>query len=479
MATWAEDIVGSISLGDRRLEERLSVLVETLAEQPEASIPQSCGNWAATLAAYRFFDNAAVVPETLIASLAQATAAQCQAQPCILAVQDTTSLDYSTHRKTTGLGPLDHVHCRGLLMHTTLAVSPDGVPQGVLDLHVWARDPKTVGKRHQRHALPIEAKESAKWLRALQRTEERLGAGVRVVTVADREADVYALFALAHTLRGAWLIRARHDRKLHGAEGRLLAAVERAPVTARLTVEAPRHDKRPGRQAVVEVRSASVVLMPPKRQQAALARWWAAHPEAEHVAPAVLRPLRVGVVLVTEVEAPPGEAPLRWLLLTNLPVEQPEQVLMCVQYYRLRWLVERYHFVFKSGCQVERLQLGDAERLRRALAVYAGVAWRLLWLTHEARVHPEASCLVAFTEEEWRVLAVVTPRLVLLPESVPSLRTVVRQVAALGGFLGRTGDGEPGVKTLWRGLRRLNDMVLTYRALQKHPDLLPREPTCV
>ena len=474
MAAWASEIVGDIELGDRRLNQRLVTLVETFVGHPAASIPEACGTWAETEAAYRFFNNEAVLPEEIIEAMAEATAKRCQGLPLVLAVQDTTSLDYTTHTDTVGLGPLEHPKRRGLFDHSALVVNPDGgVPMGLISQQVWARDSESVGKSDKRKGLPVEAKESARWLLGLRQTEARLGPTVRVLSVADREADIYELFALAHELEGDWLIRARHDRRLVGDERHLLATVEQAPVCAWTTVELSRTDKRETRLAKLEVRRAQVVLVPPRRADGVIDKWWAGHPEVERLAPKKLRPVRVGVVLVDEVDAPKGAKPVRWLLLTSLPVETTEQALAVVGYYRLRWLVERYHFVLKSGCQVEKLQLETAERLRRALAVYSEVAWRLLWLTYEARAHPEASCTPVFDETTWRVLCVADSPTAMVPVTPPDLRTVVRKIAMLGGFLGRKGDGEPGVKTLWRGLRRLDDMVAAYRILREHPDLLP------
>jgi hypothetical protein len=426
MAAWTEDVIGEIALGDERLVDRLKVLIEAFATRPGHAIPQACETRAATYAAYRFFDNEKVDPAEITESMALATAARCQGEDRILAVQDTTALDYSSHAKTAGLGPLENPTRRGLFVHTTLAVSTDGVPLGILDRQVWARDPEDVGKRHRRKELPIEAKESAKWVRSLEHTAQRLGPGVRVLAVADREADVYELFAVAHELDVEWLIRARHDRKLDGEEGQLLAAVERAVPCLCTTVEVAGTEKRHARQARLEVRRAAVVLLPPKRAQVVIRRWWEEHPQVERLAPERLRPVRVGVVLATEVDPPAGAEPVRWLLLTSLPVETPEQVLTCLAYYRLRWLVERYHFVLKSGCEVERLQLETAERLERALAVYAGVAWRLLWLTYEARVHPQAPCTEVVDDDAWRLLTAVTSPRMPLPTSPPDVRTVVR-----------------------------------------------------
>lgn len=302
MAVWTNEVVTEIALGDARLNRRFATLVATFLERPAASIPEACGTWTATQAAYRFFDNATVVPEQIIRAMAQATAQRCHGLPRVLAVQDTTSLDYTTHTDTTDLGPLENLKRRGLFVHTTLAVNPDGgVPVGIIGQQVWARDPTTVGKRHQRKEVPIEGKESARWLVGLKETEACLGPAARVVTVADREADIYELFALAHELEGEWLIRARHDRRVQGDAQRLRATVAPAPICAQTTVELPRTAKREARLAQLVVRRAQVVLVPPQRAVGVIRRWWTEHPEIAHLAPEKLHPVRVGVVLVSEV----------------------------------------------------------------------------------------------------------------------------------------------------------------------------------
>ena len=469
--TWISEVAGEIELGDERLRKRFLTLAETFLEKPASSIPEACRTWAATQAAYRFFDNEAVVPDELTDAMAKATAGRCQGLSRVLVVQDTTSLDFTGHTDTVGLGPLEHTRHRGLLVHTALAVDPQGgVPLGIVSQLVWARDPQTVGKRDQRKDVPVEAKESARWLISLLETEAHLGASVRVLSVADREADVYELFVLAQEVKGDWLIRARHDRNLVGSEGRLIATVEQQKVSATSTVTLPRTNDRVARRATLAVRQAQVVLVPPGRHTEQIAAWWAEHGEATHLVPPVMAPLHVGVVLVTEVAPPIGVKPIRWLLLTNQPVETTEQALACVADYRLRWLIERYHYVLKSGCQVEKLQLETAARLRRALVVYSEVAWRLLWLTYEARTEPDATCSTVFTDLTWQLLWMKVRPKIPLPMVPPTLRTVTRQTAQLGGFLARKGDGEPGVKTLWRGLRRLQDMEAGALLFQQHPE---------
>lgn len=168
-------------------------------------------------------------------------------------------------------------------------------------------------------------------------------------------------------------------------------------------------------------------------------------------------------VLAEEAHPPPGVPPLCWLLLTTMPVPDFATARQYVQWYSARWLIERYHYVLKSGCRVEALQLETAERLERALATYAVVAWRLLWLTYEARRQPQAPCTVVLDAHEWHALACTIQRTPTPPMVAPTLAEAVRWIAQLGGFLGRRHDGDPGAKTLWRGLQRLHDIAATWQ----------------
>ena len=464
MGERAAAVMGPMDLGDARLNRRVESLVEQLIEHPEDSIPVACGSWAATIAAYRLLDNESVRPEAIVAGVAQATVARCPSEGVLLAVQDTTSIDYTSHQATEGLGPLESPLKRGVFVHTTLAVTPDGTPLGVLDQQLWARDSETPGKRQQRAALPIEAKESAKWLRSVRRSLERVSGGCQVVTVADREADVYEVFALATELACAWLIRARHDRRLSGAAGSVEQTVAASPVLATQTVEVSRQVNHPARIATVEVRALQVTVAPPRpKGKRAKADWWTAHPDVEPVGPSTMGDLALGVILVSEPDPPQGVAPVQWLLVTSLPLTTVSAVLTCIRYYRLRWLVERFHYVLKSGCQVEKLQLGHAARLQRALTIYSAVAAWLLQATHLARTTPDGPATLIMADEVWRVLLRVRYPHRPLPAEPPTVREAIRLVAQLGGFLARTGDGEPGEKTIWRGFRRLADMVFAWQ----------------
>ena len=214
-----------------------------------------------------------------------------------------------------------------------------------------------------------------------------------------------------------------------------------------MTVCVPRKDGQPGRQATLAVRYGAFALQPPST-----------HPRRQELPTLPLRTL-----LVEEVNAPAGVKPLQWLLLTTLLIESFADAERLVRWYTYRWRIERYPFTLKSGCRLEELQLETAERLRRALALYAMAAARLLHLTYLARQEPEAPCEPAVSAEEWEVLWRQFRPGEALPAQPPPLREAIRWIGRLGGFLGRKGDGEPGVKALWRGLRQLQAMVIGFR----------------
>jgi len=450
---WSALELRHVDLGDQRLDRRLVKLVDDLLHAPEASVPQAAGGWAATKAAYRFWDNPRVDPDDIRAAHRDVTLERLgghRHEP-LLVVQDTTSFDFTHHPGTTRLGYLAHSKRSGFWLHTALAVSAAGVPLGPLDQRTWVRDPSGLGKRALRNKKETADKESRRWLDALAATEAALPAGQEVVTVADREADFYDLFAAPRRPGSHLLIRAKPRRRVRHAERLLGRAVRATEAAGTMAVELRRGDDRPPRRAVLTVRFATLDVAPPST-----------HPRRKD-----LPHLRLTAILAEEEHPPAGQEPVRWWLLTTLPVTTLGDATRAVGWYALRWLVERYHYVLKSGCRIERLQLETAERLQRAVATYAVVAWRLLWLAYEARRDPGASCEAVLPPEQWRVLHQVVEKSKPLPTVPPSLREAVRQIARLGGFLARKGDGEPGVKTIWRGLRRLEDLV-TGSKLARH-----------
>lgn len=441
---WAHAVVGTPDLGDRRRVRRVQQLVTCLADQPDASIPTACGDWATTKAAYRLWATADRVPEfaeRLRAGHTQATKAQLPVGR-VLAVQDTTTLDWTDHPATTELGPIGRGTQRhGLLVHSTLALTTDGVPLGLLDQQVWARDVTAHGKKHTRRMRATAEKESQKWLDGISHAATNLPDEVELIHIGDAEADIYDLFAYAQTTATQFLIRACQDRGTT-AGMRLEATLESQPVADVRVIELARTSRRAPRSARLELRWTSVTLTAPHRR---------ADPG-----------VTVDAILVQEVEAPAGVEPVRWLLLTTVPVTTLDEAWERVGWYRYRWRIERYHYVLKSGCQIETRQLRTAARLASCLALYALVAVRVLHLKELAEATPDAPGTDLVSVEEWQVLWTKRHPGTAPPAGTPTLRMVVRELAQLGGFLARRGDGEPGVKVIWRGLQRLNDLLEGY-----------------
>lgn len=446
MQAWAENELRFADLGDKRLNRRLIKLVEALAAQPTASVPQATGSWANTKAAYRFWDLPHLKAETIRSAHYASTQQRLAAHSTILAIQDTTDLDFTHHPKTKGLGYLETPYQQGLKVHSVLAVSVAGVPLGILDQQVWHRPKAELGKARQRRTRASGAKESQRWLDSQHKTLERVPQTSRVITIADREADIYALFAQPRRKGAELLIRSTHNRKLQQESGYLQEVLRSTAPAGRVKVKVERGNDRPARQAKLTIRYCKVELAPPRH----------------HLQRSQLKAVKLQAILLEEESPPKGIKPLSWTLLTSLEVDSLAEAVQCAEWYCLRWLVERYHYVLKSGCGIEELQLEKAERIERALATYSIVAWRLLWLTYEVRRDGAQSCEVVLERVEWQSLYCHKHGVVQAPQKPPSLREAVGWIAQLGGFMGRKGDGEPGVKTIWRGLKRLNDIASTW-----------------
>jgi hypothetical protein len=449
--SWAWDELRGTRLGDPRLELRLPRMVEDFAEHPEASCPEALGR-AGAKAACRFWDNSRVQAGDVLAGHAQETARRGMEYPVVLVAQDTTEINLTAHAATKGLGYLGSPDCRGLLLHTLLAISPAGIPLGVLRQFTWTRPLEQLGKRHRRRQTSLEDKESQRWLDGLTATAESLAQHPHVVLMADRESDLFDLFAARRPKHVDLLVRVcREKRRVEHPAQYLDAALQEEPVRGHVQIEIPPRPNRPGRKATMAVRWLSLEVHAPCHGPK--------RPSVE-----------LTFILVEEIDPPQGEKPVRWLLATTLKVESLADALQCVQWYAYRWIIERFHFVLKSGCKIEQRQLETVARMERAIPVFSIVAWRLLWLTLQARETPATPCTVILEEFEWKVLCATAggrTRRRPLPAEPPTLREAVRMIAQLGGFLGRKCDGEPGPQTLWRGLRRLHDLGQGWLAAQR------------
>jgi hypothetical protein len=450
---WADQELAHAQLPDQRLVRRLMRIATDFAQRPTAPIPQACGAWGRTKAAYRFFDNDAVQPETILAAHVQATVQRLQAHPVVLCAQDTTTLNYSTHPQTRGLGPISNNRDKtlGLFLHSTLALTPAGQPLGLLHAQTWARSRRHFGRSsHQRNRTPRAQKESQKWmdsLNACQALAAQCG-DTLLINVADREGDLYDLFQQALALRAAprvhLLVRAQHDRQVAHPQKYLWDFLAAQRPQARLEIKVPRKAGQPGRLATLVIRFAPVTLRPPclKQDQPAVSLW---------------------AVEAREGRPPKGAKPICWRLLTTLPVATAEAAIEKVRWYALRWQIEVIHKVLKSGCQIEQRQLETTARLRRVLMVDLIVAWRVLSLCKAARQTPEGLASDWLSGEEWRALWCYHQQRPCPPRRSPTLRQAVRWIAQLGGFLARRSDGEPGPIVVWRGLRELQAITAAWK----------------
>jgi hypothetical protein len=399
----------------------------------------------------------------------------------VILAEDTTEVDVTRpEQQVVGAGPLDGGARRGALLHLLHSFTPDGTPLGTLRALAWVRAEEVVCaslSRAERAAIPIEEKESHRWVETLRRAgEEALHCpATQLICVADSEADIYEVLVegTAEPRRLDWIVRACQNRALACEKDDPTAAKslrEQAlaqPVLFTQTIQVRgrktkvacetrgRRQPRQSRKAEVEVRAARVTLRPP----------WRADRKLPEVA--------VNVVLASECNPPQDDVPVEWLLLTSLPVEGEEQVRQVIQYYCVRWMIEVFFRVLKSGCRVEERRFEKIDRLLSCMAVYLIVAWRTLQVCRLGRGCPEISCEAVFEPAEWKSVWKVVHR-AEPPDVPPRLGEIVRLVAQLGGYVNRRRGNPPGPQTIWIGLQRMHDFALCWQLFRPDPRASPQ-----
>ena len=460
-------MVLTVDLNDKRLNSRLAEVLTQLSERPMASIPAACGGHAETTAAYRLCDNDNATFERILMPHTDATRKRMSEQEIALLVQDTTEIDVTRpNQQVDGAGPLDGGSRRGMFLHLLHAFTPDGTPLGTLAGEPWAREDglRMPESRLERAAIPIEDKESYRWLEALRKAQAEANRcpKVQIISICDSEADIYEVLAegQAEPHQIDWIVRGCQNRALKPEAGEIATGHIREfliaqPVlfchTIKLRGREPkvacdtrvRHQTRVSRQAHVEVRSGRVTLRPPRRRDGKL--------------PEVV----VNVVLVREIKAPKNEEPVEWLLLTSLPVDTADQVRQVIRYYSVRWMIEIFFRVLKSGCRIEDRRFENLNRLQTCLAMYLIVAWRTLYVCRLGRACPDINCEAIFEPAEWksvwRIVHNSNP-----PLHPPTLGEMTLMVAQLGGYIHRKGS-HPGPQTVWIGLQRTYDFAICWK----------------
>lgn len=471
---WAAKESKSVALGDDRLNRRYGEILRELGSQPGRSIPAAVGGSAEMAAAYRFLDNSKVEFAAILEAHIDATRQRMAQESCVLLVQDTTTLDLTRPaQQVEGAGPIHgDSNRRGLMLHLLVALSSTGVPLGVVYAEIWARadeprDSGTESMQPYRKRVDIEMRESMRWIEAMRWASELASEDPdrEIICICDSEADIYELIdeAEAGPENLRWLIRGSHNRAVRPTEScdsRLLKEqVQASPVQRSYSLDLPtrtsllkietrrRKVSRDARTAEIEVRACSVELCRPQRSRG----------EPRH---------SINVVMLSEVtigtqEDP--EDPLEWMLLSNLAIEDQEQVDRVIALYQQRWSIEVFFRTLKSGCGVEKHRFTHVDRSIRMVAICLVITWRTLYVSRLGRDMEDLCCTVIFAEEEWKGLYQLHFRR-RPPKKPPALQEMVCMLAELGGYVNTPSRGHPGAQTIWIGMQRLNDIAACWLA---------------
>lgn len=430
--SWAEHTFGSVQLHDMRRTRRAVQAASKLAENPLDSLPAQMQTWKETKALYRLLDEPDVTCAALMQPHLQQTREQANCAPVVLLVQDTTAIDLSHRHKISGVGQIGNERGRGFFVQTVLAVRPQTREVlGCMAQEPFVRIPAPEGEqRYQRRKR--EERESDVWIRQVQAigTPEPTS---RWVHVGDRGADMFPFFQACQATQTHFLVRAAQNRRVQENEEVITYSLDRArafPSQASRPFEVPARHGHPGRSTQLQLAFGQMTLLPPR-----------------HEPRAGKEPLTVWVIRVWEEQAPEGEEPLEWILLTSVPTTTLEAAWERVDWYGYRWLAEDYHQCLKSGCRIEQRQLQSVDGLIRLLGLLSPLAVRLLQVRAYAREDPERP---AHEVIEPLLLAVVAQRSGHSPATM-TIGSFWTEVARLGGYLARSHDGPPGWRTIWKG----------------------------
>lgn len=452
--------------GDARLTKRIQKIADALSRRPNTTIPTAMVTRSEYEACYRFFDNEKVTPAKILQPHINATYQRIRQLEVALIVQDTTELDLTRPKQQVeGAGPMDGESRRGAFYHPQVAFAPSGVSLGIVGEQSWTRDaiskaPKAE-KDKKRKRLPIEEKESYRWIVGLKAVQAAAQAcpETTCVCMGDSEADIYELFA-AHadcqTPNLELLVRGGQNRNttqkqdwvdvVRGMPKLGEQVVNIRARTAKVgTGKSARSRSRDARTAELEIRKATIQVCRPAHARSHL--------------PATIT---LNAVLCEEVNPPEGEAPICWFLVTTLPIDTDEDVQRVIQYYCIRWQIEVFFRTLKSGCRVEYRRFEAIDRVLNCVALLSVVAWRLMYMCHLGRECPDIDCEVVFEPSEWKSVYAILGK-EIPTEGCPTLNDVIRAIARLGGFIDRP-KNDPGTQTLWIGLQRAYDLSNAWNA---------------
>ncbi len=455
-AHWTDREVDEGVFKDARLGKRFRELLIQLGGGMGESIPFACQDWANTKAAYRFFSNDRVQEGDILSGHFGATRERFEAtEGTVLLLQDTTEFSYERARpelvgmtKSVNTGkdkkgrPRSHTLC-GILMHSSLAVTTDGLPLGLAAVKFWTRKKfkgtAALKKKINPTRVPIEQKESVRWLDNLRQSIDLLGDPSRCIHVGDRESDIFELYCLTQELGTHFIVRMQTDRLAGDGAHTISSEMEEIAIKGLHRVQV--RDQNGEMTAVtLELKCKRIHVQPPIGKQKRY--------------PA----LDLTVIHATERDAPKGRKPIDWKLMTDLPARTRAEVIEKIDWYALRWKIEVFHKILKSGCKAEDSKLRTADRLANLMAVYCILSWRVFWLTMLNRAAPDAAPTTALTASEINLLDQLVVDAGSRRCRPGTLSYYLTKLARLGGYLARSNDPPPGNTVIWRGLSRLTDI---------------------
>ena len=453
---WFDDELAGCSLADERLNKRLRKLLAQIGSSMGQSIPLVCQDWANAKAAYRFFSNERVSEADILAGHFQSTHDRTAATAGLLLVlHDTTEFTYRREKpEAIGItksinsgrdkaGRLRaHTVC-GILMHSSLVVTTEGLPLGLAAVKFWTRKKfkgtNALKKKINPTRIPIEEKESIRWLENLKQSTELAGDPGRCVHIGDRESDIFGLFCTAQEVGTHFLVRTCVDRLAGDGDHTISEEMAEVEVKGLHRVEV-RDNNGDLDEAILEIRYRRIRVLPPIGKQKRY--------------PA----LTLTVLHAEERGTPKNREKIDWKLITDLPIRSRKDAIEKLDWYALRWKIEVFHKILKSGCKAEEAKLRTAQRLANLISIYCIVSWRVFWMTMLNRSNPHAPPALALTETEIGLLDHLVQD---MPQKPPRRRTLshyLTKIARLGGYLARASDPPPGKTVMWRGLSRLTDI---------------------
>jgi hypothetical protein len=457
---WIGDELKGCRFQDARHGRRLRCMLEQFSNRIGGSIPFACQDWANTKAAYRLLSSDRVTEHAILAGHYEATRDRSLGDDApLLILHDTTTFTYNrtdvaavgiTHRSFTRKdrdGRPQHSVVCGLQMHSSMVVTPEGLPLGLASIHFWTRDRfkgcTAMKRKINPTRVPIEEKESRRWLDGLRRSSALIGMPERCVHIGDRESDIYELFCLADEVGTHFLVRTCVDRLAGDGKHTIADEMTETRLKGLHRIEV-RDRKGDISEAVLDIRYCSVLVLPPIGKQKQYPR------------------LTLTVIHALERGTPNGRDRIDWKLMTDLPVASRKDAVEKLRWYAMRWKIETFHKVLKSGCKAEESKLRTAERIINLIAVLCILSWRIFWMTMMNRVSPSVAPDLAFTPLELQLLDQLITNKDGADPPAESLSTYILKLARLGGYLARAQDGPPGNTVLWRGISRLTDIQLGF-----------------